>query len=224
MTPAELRRAMAAGIAFIVLYVVGVLVSFNNAPNIKSHDSAAVAAAKFHSKLSDSGARTGLLIGGYVLIVAALLFVWFTRALGQLVASPAAGRVIDGFGVVGAASITVGAMTSAGMAGAISFGDEKVPQDGDTVRVVMDLAFPFLFVIFGLTVAAIIATIAVRGAGLASWLRYTAWLGVLGGIVAVIFLPMVLPLLWFLAVAIVVLRRPVTAAIPAQTVPASALT
>jgi hypothetical protein len=38
-------------------------------------------------------------------------------------------------------------------------------------------------------------------------LCYTAWLGVLGAIFAVIFLPMALPLLWVLAAAITGLVR-----------------
>ena len=80
----------------------------------------------------------------------------------------------------------------------------------DTIRVVMDMFFPFIFVVFALASAAIIATIAVRGkeSGLPTWAVYTAWLGVLGGIFAVIFLPMVLVLLWYLAFAIAGLVRP----------------
>jgi hypothetical protein len=38
----------------------------------------------------------------------------------------------------------------------------------------MDLFFPFLFVVFGLTSAAIAAVVAVRGHGLAPGLRYSA--------------------------------------------------
>jgi hypothetical protein len=206
---------MSAGIAFVVLFVVGVFVTFGNSPDVKKHDSDAVAAAKYVSKLSDSGARSGLLVGAYLLVVAALAFVWFSRALSQLVAPPTAARLIGALGVLGAAAITAGAMTSAVVAGSVSFGDEPVPTDGDTIRVVMDLSFPFMFVVFALTSAAIAAVVALRAdPGLASWLRYTAWLAVLGGIFAVIFLPMVLVLLWYLAVAIVVLVRPLASPAP----------
>ena len=209
MTTGELRRAMSAGIGFVVLFVIGVFVSFGNSPDIKDHDSDAVAAAKYVTKLSDSGARTGILLGAYAVILSALLFVWFTRALARMVASPAAAQLIGALGVLGAAAMTAGAMTSAVMAGAVSFGGEPVPKNGDTIRVVMDLFFPFLFVVFALTSAAIATVVAVRGnPSLAAWLRYSAWLAVLGGIFAVIFLPMALVLLWYLAVAIVVLLRP----------------
>jgi hypothetical protein len=198
---------MSAGIAFVVLFVVGVFLTFGNSPDIKSHDSDAVAAAKYVTKLSDSGARKGILVGAYLLVIAAVLFVWFTRALSEIVSSPAAGRLIGGLGVLGASGIAAGAMTSAVIAGAVSFGDEPLPKDGDTIRVVMDLTFPFCFVVFGLVSAALIAVVAVRGLGLAPWLRYAGWLAVLGGIAAVIFTPMALVLLWYLAVAIVLLVR-----------------
>jgi hypothetical protein len=208
MSVSELRRAMAAGIAFVVLFVVGVLVMFGNSPTVKKHDSDAVTAAKYVAKLSDSGARHGLLIGAYLLLLSALAFVWFTRGLGQLMSSLAGTRLVDGLGVLGAAAIAAGAITSATFAGAVTFGDEQVPKDGDVIRALMDMSFPFLFVAFGLTVAAMLAAVAVRSRSLPAWLRYTAWLGVLGGILAVIFTPMVLPLLWCLVVAILVLARP----------------
>ena len=116
--------------------------------------------------------------------------------------------MIGAIAILGAGAVAAGAMASAVIAGAVSFGDEPVPKDGDTIRVVMDLSFPFMFVVFALSSAAIAATIAVRAQGVSSWLRYTAWVAVLGGIFAVIFLPMALVLLWYLAVAIVVLVRP----------------
>jgi len=213
MTPAQLRRSMMAGIAFIVLLVVGVIVSFSSNPDIKKHDSDAVTAAKYVAKLSDSGSRTGLLVGAYMIIVAAIAFVWFTQGLRRLTSSTAAGQLVAALGAVGAVAMATGAMMDAGFAGAVTFGDEKVPQDGDTIRVVMDLFFPFIFVIGGLTIAALIAVLALTArAQLPSWLGITAWIAVIAAIFAVIFLPMVLLLLWFLATAIAVLIRPPAAA------------
>jgi hypothetical protein len=200
---------MAAGIAFIVLFVVGVFTSFGNSPNIKKHDSDAVAAAKYVKQLSDSGHRAGIVIGAYLIVLAAIALVWFAQGLRTLVSSEAAGRLVAGLGVLAAAGMAVGAIGNATTAGSISFGDEPVPQNGDAIRTLMDLFFPMLFVIGGLSLAALIATIAVRARGvLPNWLLYVAWLGVLGGIVAVIFTPMVLPLLWLLIVAITLLARP----------------
>lgn len=211
MTPAELRRAMGAGIAFVVLFVVGIFTSFGNSPNIKSSDSDAVAAGKYVSKLSDAGARHGILIGAYLLVLAAIAFIWFTRALGEIVGTPFTGRLVGGLGVLGAAAIASGAMATAVVAGMVSFGGEPVPKDGDIIRVSMEAAFPLLLVVFGLVTAAIAVVVALRGAALPSWLRYTAWLAALGGVFGVIFTPMALALLWFLALSIVLLSRPVAA-------------
>lgn len=213
---------MGAGIAFVVLLVVGVLIAFGNSPNIKSHDSDAVTAAKYVAKLSKSSNRTGILVGAYMMILAALAFVWFTQGLRTRLSSVAAGRLVGAFGIVGAAGVAASAMVLADVAGAVSFGHEKVPADGDTIRVVMDLGFPFVAVVWGLASAALIAVIAVAGSagsGLPAWISYAGWLGVLGAIFAVIFLPILLPLLWFLIVAIYGLVRPnaVGTGTPAET-------
>jgi hypothetical protein len=78
----------------------------------------------------------------------------------------------------------------------------------------MDLGYPFLGVVFALASAALIATVALTGraSGLPAWITYGGWLGVLGGVFAVIFLPIVLPVLWFLIVAVFGVMRPGTAA------------
>lgn len=200
----EIRRAMAAGVAFVILFVVGVFEFFGNAPSIHKHESDAVAAAKYVAKLSSSGHRTGLLVAAYLFILAGLAFVWFALGLQARLTSTMAGRFVSALGVLGAAAMAAAAMAIAGVAGAVTFGHQPVPQDGDTMRVVMDLAFPFLFVVFGLVAAALIATIAVagRGSGFAGWQVNLAWLGALGALLGVIFLPMVLALLWFLAIAV----------------------
>lgn len=208
MTASELRRAMAAGVLFVVLFVAGVVVGFGNAPNIKRHDTAATAASKYVAKLSDSGARTGIVIGAYLLILAAIAFVWFSRGLAQLMPSLGGTRLVGALGVLGAAAVAAGAVTNGAIAGAVGIGGEPVPS-GDSARVVMDLAFPFIWLVFALTAAAMLAALAVRSPLLPPWLRYSAWLGVLGGIFGVFFTPLALPLLWLLVVAIVVAVRPV---------------
>lgn len=214
MSPAELRRSMSAGIAFVVLFVVGVFVSFGNSANIKDSDSEATAARKYLDVVSSSSHRTGLVIGAYILIVAGIAFIWFTIGLRSRLSTITAGRLVSSLGVVGAGALMLGGVANAVVAGSISFGDQPIPKDGDAVMVMMNLSNPLLLLIFPLACAALIATVAIRGrgSGLPAWICYTAWLGVIGSIFAVIFLPMVLPLLWFLAVAIVGVMRPGVAA------------
>lgn len=215
MTGSELRRAMSAGIAFVVLFVVGVLV--NNSPNINSTDSDAVASAKFVAYVSDGGNRARLIVGGFLLVFAALAYVWFALGLRAWIGvQSAAGRLVSHLGVLGAGAMAAAAMASTAVAGPVLFGNEPVPRDGDVIRIVMDLAFPFLFVVFGLTSAALIAVVvvgAMRAATAPKWVIYTGWVAVLGSLGGVIFIPFVLPLLWYLAVAIMGLAH----AAPAST-------
>jgi len=209
MTSSELRRAMGAGVGFVVLFVAGVLL--NNSPNIDSTDTDAVAAAKFVTYVSDSGNRARLVVGAFLLVFAALALVWFTLGLRAWIGiQSAAGRLVSHLGVLGAGAIAAGAMASAAVAGPVTFGSEPVPRDGDTIRIAMDLAFPFLFVVFGLTSAALIAAVvigAIRAATAPKWVVYTGWVAVLGSLGGVVFVPFVLPLLWYLAIAVLGLTR-----------------
>lgn len=204
------RRFMIAGLAFVALFVAGVFVSFANSPSINSGDSDATVAGRYVDYLSNSGHRVVLLIGGYLLILSAMAFVWLGIGLRARLA-PAVGQFVAGLTVLGAAAIAVGAIASAAIAGAVDFGGEPVPRDGDTIRMVMDLAFPLLFVVFGLVSAALIVTVAVgaRHAGMPAWMFYASWVAALGGVFAALFVPMVLPLLWYLAIAVTGMTRPV---------------
>ncbi|WP_280714079.1 hypothetical protein [Kitasatospora sp. MAP5-34] len=213
-----MRRSMGAGIAFVVLFVVGVLMI--NTPNIKSSDTDAGAAQKYVNYLSDSGHRAQLLISAWLLVLAALAFVWFTTGLRSWFASqPMAGRLTAHLGVLGAAGIAAGSTAGAVVAGSVAFGNEPVPN-GDVIRIVMDLEFPLLFIVFGLASAAVIATVSVavlRTGVLPRWVAHTGWVAVLGSLTGVFFVPLVLPLLWYLAVGILGSRRSAASAVVDRT-------
>jgi hypothetical protein len=200
---------MAAGIAFVVVFVFGTFASLG--PEIMDHDTPASAAKQYVDYVSTSGHRTGLVIGGYALIIAGILFIWFTQGIRRWGGETIVGGFVGGLGVLGAGAMAAAGMTTALVAGAVEFGNlpGTSSNGGEAVRWVMSLSFPFLFVVFGLVAAATIGAIAIGGsrAGvLPKWLAYAAILAVLGGVFGTIFLPMVLPMLWFLALAIVGLR------------------
>lgn len=231
MNVAAYRRSMGAGVAFVVLIVVGTLLGLSNMPNLSSDETAQTAAAKYQDFLSSSGHRTGLIIGAYLLIIAGIAFIWFTNGLrARLQAAdpgdPIAGRFLSGLGAFGAAALAASGMASAVVAGAVSAGGEPVPTSGDAMRVVMDLSFPFVFVVFGLVSAAVVLTVSVsalRSGAFPGWVVHTGWLAALGSILAIVFVPMVLPLAWFLAVAIagvISAGKPqaIASPVPAQTV------
>jgi hypothetical protein len=150
-------------------------------------------------------------VSAYLLILAGLAFVWFTIGLrAWLAPNLPLGRLTSNLGVLGAGAMAAAAMSGAVVAGAVSLGEEPLPQNGDAIRVTMGLFYPFLFVVFGLISAALIATavVAIRRSGiLPRWVIYTGWIGVLGSLAGVLFFPMVLPLLWYLVVSIVGFTR-----------------
>jgi hypothetical protein len=211
MKPGQLRRAMTAGIAFVVLFVAGVVLNFGNTPETKSSETSAVTAHRWVHYLSSTSHRTGIIISAYLLILAGLAFLWFTIGLrAWLATNPAAGWLISNLGVLGAGAMAAAAMAGAAVAGPVSFGNNPVPQDGDAIRIVMELFFPFLFVVFGLVSAVLIATVSVtimRTGVLPRWVTYTGWIAVLGSLAGVVFIPFVLPLLWYLVVSMVGLTR-----------------
>jgi hypothetical protein len=212
MSTGPQRRAMLAGVLFVVFFVVGVFLNFGNTPEIKSTDTAATAAQKWLTEMSTSEHRVGVIISAYLLIIAAIAFIWFCDGLrGWLALEPTWGRAVTGLGVLGAAAIGVGALLGgAGFAGAVEFGESPLPQSGDTMRVMAELFFPMLFVLFGLASACIIGTLSTavaRTGALPRWVAYTGYVAALGAIAGVLFTPFILPLLWFLIVAVLGARR-----------------
>jgi hypothetical protein len=233
MTSKFARWADLAGIAFVVLFVVGVSMATGPQPNFKKHDSPTVAASKVFHAYSTSGKRAQMIIGAYLMVLSALALIWFVsglraRMVGAGSPQDAGPGLVFGFAVLGASIIVASALALATVAGSYTFGNEPLPTNADAIRVVSDFGTAILLVGFGLASAAIIAVVTIaawRSALLPRWLTYAGILGVVGGILAVAFIPMVLVALWFLAVAIVgLMRRSASASTPttAQTAMASA--
>lgn len=206
MNIAAYRRAMGAGVAFVVLFVAGNALSLADSPDPDSAATPAAAARTYVEYLSNGGHRTALVLGAYLLVVAGLAFVWFTLGLRERLGSDSSqGRLVGSFGVVGAVALAAAGMCMAGTAGSVAVGGEPMVGSGDAIRVVLDLAFPFVFVVFALAGAAVIGIVtaaALRGRG---WPRWLGWLGVLavvGSLAGVMLVPYVVPVAWFLAIAV----------------------
>jgi len=167
---------------------------------------------------NSSGDRAGQIIGAYLLVLSALALLWFVVGLrGRLVAIGAEGqaRLISRFAGVAASSLVVAALASATVAGSYVFGNQPLPTNADAINVIDNFDAALLAVGFGLPIAALIATVTVaawRTALLPRWLTYGGVIAVLGGVLGVIFLPLVLVMIWFLGVAIVGLRHPLSPA------------
>lgn len=221
METAESRRSVPsaawAGVAFFVLYVVGVM-TIGRSPNTdKVKDSPSGFAAAWNDFYADSGNRWAILIGAFLLAAAVLSLIVFVSALRQRLAdagAPAAGRLAF------AASLLFGAVTLAGVSamawipGAKQFGNSPLPE-GDLNYMASQLGFGMLLLGGGAAAALLLVTAgraSVRTHVLPTWL---GWAGVVVGVavffVGALFLPMALFALWVLIAAIMMIRKPTVA-------------
>lgn len=211
MSVASVRAGMLSGVACALLLFFGASLMFGSTPDT-SNKSADEVAQKWATWIDDSGHRTAALIGGFLVILAAIALVWFACTLAGRLARGS--QVLIGFAILAAAGLAVGAAGPLALTGGHAFGDDPVPTDGNVIWFVFSLAFPLILAVFGLAASAFIATVAVVGRRmLPMWLVVFGWIAVLGGIFAVAFIPVVLILLWLIAAGIYGAVRPTAQAV-----------
>ena len=200
------RWTMLAGIAFTVLFVLGMLVG-SDSPDPDAPD------AEWTEWFSDGGNRGAQVFSLFMLVLAAVAFtVFITGFVRRLRWDPAvnesAANIALNAGLVLAAMIAVGGVAKNQISGAVEFGDMPLPS-AEVLRTAEQLGFGVILVAGGLFAAAavIAASIAARGTSVVpSWL-VTA--GLVAGVIllfSVIFVPMIVLPLWVLAAAISVNR------------------
>lgn len=189
-----------AGVAFVPVFFVGALLA-SNSPESNESD------AKVVAWYSDDSHRSLALVGAYLLIVSAVLFLTFAAGMLERLRTaraqaPVAYRLATWTAGAFATLVVVGAVEFVGEIGNISFGNSPVPS-ADVLRA--NNGFPILFVGGALVVAVHIVTVAL----LARHLKlFPTWLVVLSCVFAVvllgalIFTPMAALPLWVLIVAI----------------------
>lgn len=211
------RWSMAAGVVFAILMPVGTMLQFAGLPDYDgSKDSDAVIAQRVHEALASSGHRAQVLVGAYLMFVAAVCLIWFALGLRARLAEEApertvAGALVSSFGLLAGGALAIGGGLNATIPGAISFGGDRAPaaSASESLRFLTQMGTPLILLVFALALAALIATMSVcalAGIGLPRWLGYAGWVGVVGGVLGVVFLPLVLPLLWALVVGALGLR------------------
>lgn len=202
------RAGMMSGIAFPILLAAGVVLLIAPSPDTSKGTGPQVAAAWLKT-MRDSGDRMQIIIGGFLMVLAALALVWFAGALRDRFAIRASSPLL-GFAIVGAFGIAAAMVGPLAIAGGQSFGGEPQPTDGTTIWLITDLTFPALLVVFGFASSAFITAflLGTRGRNVVpAWLAGFGWLAVLAGIVGVLFLPMIIVLLWYLALGIYGVRQ-----------------
>lgn len=182
---------------------IGVNLLFGGGPSTSDGDSAASIATGWVAAVNDDGKRAKLIIGSFVLMLAALLLVWFAAALRDRFGGP--GSPMFGFAVLAAAGVAGSMVGHLGVVGGFTFGRQALATNGDVLRSVTDMAFPLLLVVFGMAAAAFIACVCLfaRSAGWPNWLIYSGWVAVVAGLLGVLFIPLIVVMLWFLAAGIV---------------------
>ncbi len=207
------KLAAGAGVVFAVAFVAGMLAT---SADVMGDDSD----AEILEWWSDSGNQTRLLIGGYLLALAGVAFVFLMAHIRGRIATAegTAGNLASV--AFGGALLFVGLLL-AGMvfwispAGAEKLGDTPLPQDPDILRQLPQAGYGI--VLIGGAWSAALAIAATSWAVLRTgvFARWLAWLGFVCALVllfGVFFIPMLALPIWVLAASSQLWRRPIPAA------------
>jgi hypothetical protein len=203
------RWAPIAGIAFVVLMVVGsALVSDVPAPDAPGREIA--------DYLADSGNLTRNIVGAYLWAIGALVFLWFLVPLRNRLRRAEGGTgslssLAFGAGLAFTAVWLVSAVVLSAVPFAIEFRDATI-SDPDLVRVLGSTGR--LLLLLGAGFAALLVVLAASLAGFRTGVfpRWLAWLGIVAS-VSLLFAVVygnILPFwTWVFLASIVMWRRPV---------------
>jgi hypothetical protein len=159
--------------------------------------------------VNDSGNLVENIIGAYIVVIAALVFLVFLAAIYRRLRSAEGGDglwslVVLISGVVFAAMVMGGTILIVAIAGAIKFGSTPEPPP-EFARYLPQTGFGFLLLAGGLAAAlmsAVIGLLIVQTRTFPVWVGYTGFLAALAMVFAVIFIPAILFVLWMLALGI----------------------
>src|SRR6266568_3310754 len=132
-----------AGIAFVVLYIAGWIIS-------RSPDSSDPV-EKIGAYYADKGHRVMMIVAAYILLAAGLMFLWFLGGLRSRLAAVEGGSfplttVAFAAGVVFVALLIGGVFALGAVPGNISFGKAKGTPSGEVVNTVQSLGFGMILI------------------------------------------------------------------------------
>jgi hypothetical protein len=208
-----------AGIAFVVLFVVGLLMN-----NLPSADDSAIKIANYYN---DGGKRAVIIIASYLLWLAGLFFFWFVASLRTrlLAVEGVPGRLTSiafGGGLVFIGMLFAAAACFASIAGDITFGSEKFASV-EGARYLPELGYPFLAI--GAMFAAIAmidaaSILIVRTNVLPKWIGYFGFFAAVALLFGGFFIPMLAFVLWVLFMSVAMMRGAPQATPPETVTPA----
>ena len=199
------RWAPLSGIAFVILFVVGVLLTHTPAPNASD--------AKWVDYFGDGGHRAAIIVAAFLFVLAGLCLLSFLTTIWSRVAAAQHPDPLNPLPLVAAAvagtSIAIGGVINAAIAGAITFGDLPVPS-ADILRVSDQLAFPVVAIAGMFATSLAIACLSLQARRVGIFGRGLTTFSLIAAAITLasfLFLPLLVMLLWFLVVAIALLRR-----------------
>ena len=195
-----------AGIAFAVLFVIGFISSSNSLKNDAPD-------AEWLKWYANHGHLKGVLVGGYMMTIAAFAFLVLAAGLVERVreageASPVLNRVCWATGLLASGFMLLAAISLAGIAGDIVFGSSQNVETADLLR--HNLGYAILFLTTALTAAVFIAcvtTLARRAGVFGTAMTWFSYIVAVALAFAVVFLPILALPIWGLVTGIALLRK-----------------
>ena len=205
------RLAGICAIVFSVLFFLGV--TMPGLPDYKVTKKYPDPAAHLTSFYANHGNRTRLVVAAYLMAVAGLVFLVFLAHLRDRLrgaegeAGGSAGLVFAA-GAVFVAMIYAGSAAWASIAGDLIFGNQRPPSP-DVMGFIPQLGYP-LVLIFGMFAAAFAIAVtsrsALRTGVLPRWLSYLGFVAAVVMLFSVAFIPMLLFIVWMIAIGVVLIR------------------
>jgi hypothetical protein len=198
------RWAPIGGIAFIVLFVIGM--ALYSTPDVDN------APGQISSFYDDKGNRTEIIISGYLLVLSGVFFLWFLGSLRArlLEAEGGPGRltsIMFASGVVFTAMLMAAAACFMFVAGEITFAD--APVDPEIARVLPDIGYSFLLIAGGFAAIAMIdaaSILVIRTGVLPSWIGWLGFVAAVVLLVAALVYPFAALLVWVGVVSLALLQ------------------
>ena len=200
------RFAAVAGIAFVVMFIAGILVL--DAPG---HDDSDASLNAFYSQSSN---RLRVVIAGYLWAGAGLAFLWFLGHLRSRLSAAEGDHLELSAVMFGSGVVFVGMLFAAAAAQdptyAFSIDAFDEPQTQLSRAVIPHIGYGML--LYGMLAAGLTtstASVAILQTGvLPAWMAWVGFLASLALLFSLLFIPMFALTIWVLAMSIVLLREP----------------
>jgi hypothetical protein len=202
-----------SGVGFAVALVVGFMMSAGAYPEDNNASD-----ADWIKVLASKSDRTTIIIGGYLLFVAGLLFLWFAASIRTALRSEdpsdsVLASVASASAIVFVTLFFVGALALVSVPASITFGDSTIPG-ADFARQLSQLGVGAILAPGALAAAVYVASTSRLGAVAGLFSRGVTIVGYVAAVAllfSAFFLPFLALPIWAIVVGIALARRPVTA-------------